>query len=258
MTLRGAPYPDGGTCQTQDIRGSLVVPVQKPFTPGMWAKTVLYNGFVVWLTERKHHPEFTRGTKFNQFGSMVSLAFAALFSLLVTSLNYYETSHRVVDITYDNLILICFLDCIREKLHSNLSRMTMVVWFFMALIITQSYTASLTTLLTHQRSLNQQYLTFKHQRNGEKVGCDVVQYLQDVLHFDPPTLSKYIQNRSIITVLVRELQLRHFLRFLTLKVFLAKYCNKFTTGPTTYHVGGFRFVSYLYWLTFKYINTYVT
>ncbi|XP_035846521.1 glutamate receptor 2.9-like [Helianthus annuus] len=38
-----------------------------------------------------------------------------------------------------------------DKLHSNLSRMVVVVWLFVALIITQSYTASFTSMLTAQR-----------------------------------------------------------------------------------------------------------
>lgn len=56
---------------------------KKPFSTWMWAATgaiVLYNGFVVWLIERKHHPEFTRGTKLNQVGSVISLSFTTLFS----------------------------------------------------------------------------------------------------------------------------------------------------------------------------------
>ncbi|XP_022029651.1 uncharacterized protein LOC110930616 isoform X2 [Helianthus annuus] len=39
-----------------------------------------------------------------------------------------------------------------DKLHSNFSRMVVVVWLFVALIITQSYTASFTSMLTAQRS----------------------------------------------------------------------------------------------------------
>ncbi|MFS7955532.1 putative ionotropic glutamate receptor [Helianthus anomalus] len=38
-----------------------------------------------------------------------------------------------------------------DKLHSNLSRMVVVVWLFVALIITQSDTASFTSMLTAQR-----------------------------------------------------------------------------------------------------------
>lgn len=55
---------------------------KKPFTTYLWVYTVIinvYNGFVVWLIERNHHPDF-RGTKWNQIGTMLSLSFTTLFS----------------------------------------------------------------------------------------------------------------------------------------------------------------------------------
>ncbi|KAL9454643.1 hypothetical protein AB3S75_010110 [Citrus x aurantiifolia] len=80
---------------------------KKPFTSLLWAargSIVLYNGFVVWLIERKNNEHLRKGSILNQAGTMVSFAFTTLFSLQ------------------------------GEKLHSNLSRMTMVVWLFAALL----------------------------------------------------------------------------------------------------------------------------
>ncbi|KAK9221625.1 hypothetical protein WN944_010052 [Citrus x changshan-huyou] len=189
---------------------------KKPFSTSMWAATgaiVLYNGFVVWLIERKHHPEFTRGTKLNQVGSMISLSFTTLFSL-----------HGA-------------------KLHSNLSRMTMIVWLFVALIITSSYTASLTSLLAHRRLIPiPDVETLK--RNGDKVGCDgnsfVLQYLVNVLHFDPRNIEPiFSENRHRQALTSGEIAAA-FLEVPYVKLFLAKNCKNFTTGPT-YSVGGFGF-----------------
>jgi hypothetical protein len=56
---------------------------QKPFTIYLWALTGVinvYNGFVVWLIERNHRPDF-RGSIQNQIGTMLSLSFTTLFSL---------------------------------------------------------------------------------------------------------------------------------------------------------------------------------
>ena len=56
---------------------------KKPFTTYMWVFTVvinIYNGFVVWLIERNHNPDF-RGSIWNQIGTMLTLAFTTLFSL---------------------------------------------------------------------------------------------------------------------------------------------------------------------------------
>ncbi|KAH9791247.1 glutamate receptor [Citrus sinensis] len=189
---------------------------KKPFSTSMWAATgaiVLYNGFVVWLIERKHHPEFTRGTKLNQVGSMISLSFTTLFS-----------QHGA-------------------KLHSNLSRMTMIVWLFVALIITSSYTASLTSLLAHRRLIPiPDVETLK--RNGDKVGCDgnsfVLQYLVNVLHFDPRNIEPiFSENRHRQALTSGEIAAA-FLEVPYVKLFLAKNCKNFTTGPT-YSVGGFGF-----------------
>ncbi|CAI9784240.1 unnamed protein product [Fraxinus pennsylvanica] len=92
----------------------------KPFTKATWFLTFfinVFNGFIVWSIERNYCSEL-RGPVLNQIGTLLWLAFATLFSLHV------------------------------EKLHSDLSRMTTVVWLFVALIIRQSYTASLSSVLT--------------------------------------------------------------------------------------------------------------
>lgn len=73
----------------------LIVPIQsmlpvqklifmKPFTKELWGlivATTIYNGFIVWLIERNHNPEFRSGTVWNQIGTLFSLAFTTLFTL---------------------------------------------------------------------------------------------------------------------------------------------------------------------------------
>lgn len=56
----------------------------KPFTNEMWGVLVaitIYNGFAVWLIERKHNDEFRPGTVWNQIGILFLLAFSTLFML---------------------------------------------------------------------------------------------------------------------------------------------------------------------------------
>ena len=68
---------------------------KKPFTTFMWIFTVVinvYNGFVVWLIERNHNPNF-RGNIWNQIGTMLTLAFTTLFSQqgnYISFLNYLD------------------------------------------------------------------------------------------------------------------------------------------------------------------------
>lgn len=136
---------------------------------------------------------------------------------------------------------------IGAKLHSNLSRMTMIVWLFVALIITSSYTASLTSLLAHRRLIPiPDVETLK--RNGDKVGCDgnsfVLQYLVTVLHFDPKNIEPIFSENRYRQALTSGEIAAAFLEAPYVKLFLAKNCKNFTTGPT-YSVGGFGFVSNL-------------
>ncbi|KAK1566805.1 hypothetical protein Q3G72_004454 [Acer saccharum] len=191
---------------------------KQPFTSGMWAATgamVLFNGFVVWLIERKHNPEFTRGTKLDQLGTMVSLSFTTLFSLQA------------------------------ERLHSNLSRMTMVVWLFVALVITQSYTASLTSLLTIQR-LDPSIVDVETlRRSGAKVGCDgdsfVVKYLETIGFNSHNIIRKYSED-DYPEALINGSIAAAFLEVPYVKVFLAKQCHHNFTAGEIIKVGGFGFV----------------
>lgn len=133
-----------------------------------------------------------------------------------------------------------------ERLHSNLSRMAMVVWLFVALVITQSFTASLTSLLTVQ-NLNQADITVESLiRNGAKVGCDggsfVVNYLQ-ILGFSPANIIKVDSGDEYPEALIRGDIAAAFLEVPYVKVFLARYCDGFTTSKQTFKIGGFGFVS---------------
>ncbi|KAH9742785.1 glutamate receptor [Citrus sinensis] len=158
---------------------------KKPFTSPLWAargSIVLYNGFVVWLIERKNNEHLRKGSILNQAGTMVSFAFTTLFSLQ------------------------------GEKLHSNLSRMTTVVWLFAALVNNCFYIEML-------------------RRIGAKVGCDgnsfVVKYLE-VLESQPHNVKKIFSEIDYPEALLRGDTAAAFHE--VPYVFLAKYCNGFITG----------------------------
>ncbi|KAM1001170.1 hypothetical protein FF1_007715 [Malus domestica] len=87
----------------------------------------------IWLIERNHCPEL-KGSIQNQIG--IWLAFNPLFSL-----NGKQVKQQFVA-DFNGPVAL------RNKLSSNLSRIAMVMWLFMALVITQTYTANLASLLT--------------------------------------------------------------------------------------------------------------
>ncbi|KAK2638881.1 hypothetical protein Ddye_026676 [Dipteronia dyeriana] len=189
----------------------------KPFTNSMWIITgviTIYNGFVVWLIERNHSTEL-RGSPLNQIGILIWLSFSTLFSL-----------HG-------------------EKLHSNLSRMAMVVWLFVALVITQTYTANLSSILTVKKLEatvnNIETLQRSNAMVGHCRGSYLAGYLVDVLHFNRNNIKKFTSaNKYAEALRTREIE-AIFLDVPIAKLFVAKYCKDFIVAGPTYKTGGFGF-----------------
>ncbi|KAF6175249.1 hypothetical protein GIB67_030467 [Kingdonia uniflora] len=191
----------------------------KPFTLPMWAFTGainIYNGFVVWLIERKDNKDLKEGSLYNQMGTLVWLAFVTLFSVQ------------------------------GERMHSNLSRVAMIVWLFVALIITQSYTASLSSMLTIHRLQTTEVTIESLKRNNDPVGCDgnsfVVDYLKVVLGFKEKNIVRIYSGDYYSEALESGEIAAAFLEAPYVKVLLAKYCNRFAVAKQSFKVGGFGFV----------------
>ncbi|KAJ9671514.1 hypothetical protein PVL29_025290 [Vitis rotundifolia] len=189
----------------------------KPFTRAMWILTTfinVYNRFVVWLIERNHCSEL-KGSLLNQIGTLLWLAFSTLFSL-----------HG-------------------EKLHSNLSRMAMVVWLFVALVITQSYTANLTSMLTVQQLeptvADIETLKSSNSMIGYCRGSFVSAYLKDVLGFNEKNITNYSSPEEYAKALKDEQIAAAFLEAPVAKLFLAKYCKSFIAAGPSYKVRGVGF-----------------
>ncbi|KAI4333608.1 hypothetical protein L6164_018392 [Bauhinia variegata] len=214
------PYTDPGVVMVvplQSKAGNRTWLFLKPFTKTMWVligAMVVYNGFVLWLMEKNHCPEL-KGSLLNQSGTMMWLAFTTLISL-----------HG-------------------DKLHSNLSRMTMVMWLFVALIITQSYTANLASMLTVERlepTINDvEQLRNSNAMVGYSRGSFLQTYLQKVLHFHPANLKYLNSSEEYAEALRRKEIAAFFLEVAVSKIFLAKYCKEFTQAGPMYKVGGLGF-----------------
>ncbi|CAG7895623.1 unnamed protein product [Brassica rapa] len=95
----------------------------KPLTPELWLTTAAFfvlTGIIVWLIEKPENTEF-QGTWSKQIGVIFWFGFSTLVY-----------AHR-------------------EKLKHNLSRFVVIVWVFAVLILTTSYTATLTSMMTVQQ-----------------------------------------------------------------------------------------------------------
>ncbi|WMV34960.1 hypothetical protein MTR67_028345 [Solanum verrucosum] len=192
----------------------------KPLKRELWMTTgafFVFIGFVVWVLEHRVNKEF-RGPKCKQVGMILWFSFSTLVF-----------AHR-------------------ERVTSNLTRFVLIVWVFVVLVLTSSYTASLTSMLTAQKL--QPTVTDLNDliKNGEYVGYQKGSFVKDVLkgmQFDSSkfrsysTLEEYNDALSRgsknggVGAIVDELPY--------LRLFLNKYCRKYTMVGPTYKTAGFGF-----------------
>ncbi|XP_022759820.1 glutamate receptor 2.9-like [Durio zibethinus] len=219
------PYTESGV--------SMIVPIRdnreknpwvflKPLTWDLWVASgcfFLFIGFVVWVLEHRINQDF-RGSPAHQVGTMIWF-----------SLSTIVFSHR-------------------ERVVSNLARFVIIIWCFVVLILIQSYTASLTSLLTIKQlqptvtDINE--LLKRRESVGYRDGSFVEGILMD-LKFHKFQLKKYKSPDELdelftkgsanggISAALDEVPL--------IELFLAKYCGKYTMVEPTFKTAGFGFVS---------------
>lgn len=124
--------------------------------------------------------------------------------------------------------------------------MAAVVWLFVALIITQSYTASLTRMLTIRKLEPKVSDIETLQTNNALVGHTrgfYAKYLEEVLGFNSKNLKSFSSQQEYAEALKRGEIAAGFMNTSHLKLFLAKYCMNFVVAGPSYKVGGQGFVS---------------
>ncbi|KAF5461793.1 hypothetical protein F2P56_017862 [Juglans regia] len=200
----------------------------KPLSLDLWVTTFaafVFTGLVIWVLEHRINGEF-RGPPDQHLGMIFWFSFSTLVFAHNNSL--MEPG---------------------EKLLSNWSRFVMIVWIFLVLILTQSYTASLASMLTVQR-LQPTFVDVKEiKKNGYFVGYQKNSYVEGLLikqlnfhrsKLKPfstheeyhEALSKGTQNGGVAAV---------FDEIPYIKLFLAKYCSRYTMVGPTYKSDGFGF-----------------
>ncbi|OIT19159.1 PREDICTED: glutamate receptor 2.9-like [Nicotiana attenuata] len=193
----------------------------KPLKSELWVTTgafFVFIGFVVWVLEHRVNKDF-RGPKRKQVG----MVFWFSFSTLVFA-------HK-------------------ERVTSNLTRFVVIVWVFVVLVLTSSYTASLTSMLTVQQL--QPTITDLNDliKNGEYVGYQKGSFVEDILKRMKFESSKFRSYSTLedyndalsrgsknggVGAIVDELPY--------LRLFLNKYCRKYVMVGPTYKTAGFGFV----------------
>lgn len=140
-----------------------------------------------------------------------------------------------------------------ERVISNLARFVISIWVFVVLILTQSYTASLTSLLTAQQLQATVTNVTQLIKNGDNVGYLQGSFVYGILKglgfndshlkvFESPEdlhakFSNYPSARDGVAAAFDETPY--------IKLFLRKYCSKYTLVDPTFKADGFGFVSNL-------------
>ncbi|GJN00710.1 hypothetical protein PR202_ga17908 [Eleusine coracana subsp. coracana] len=217
------PFTDTGLSMIvvlkKETSGSMWIFLQ-PLTSTLWIVSLVFfffTGFVVWVIEHRINPEFY-GMPSQQFGIIFYFAFSTLVF-----------SHK-------------------EKLESNLSRFVVIIWVFVVLILTSSYTASLTSMLTVQRLQPTVNSVQDLLRNGDYVGYQrgsTVGYWLEEMGFHRKNLLGYDTVEEYADALQKGSEnggvSAIFDEIPYLKIFLAKYCEGYTMVGPTYRLGGFGF-----------------
>ncbi|XP_075506077.1 glutamate receptor 2.2-like [Primulina tabacum] len=218
---------------------SMVVPIKedtsknawvfvKPLTWELWLTSFcsfVFIGFLIWILEHRINEDF-RGPPWYQVG----MIFWFSFSTMVFS---HSKSY-------------CFVE---ERVISNLARFVLIIWFLVVLILTQSYTASLASMLTVQKLqpkvTDVNMLLENKDYVGYNKGSFILEYLKHlnfndsrIVEFNSPEemdrlLSKGSENGGIAAA---------FHEIPYIKLFLSKYCLKYIMVDPTYKAGGFGFV----------------
>lgn len=245
------PYTESGV--------SMVVPVKKNNSTGMWIflrpltldlwlaifSVFVLTGFMLWVIERSNNEEFP-GTPFQQLGTIFYFVFSTLsfshgknaastfFSLIGCPLNVYDIDSA-------------------ERLTSNLSRFGVIVFSFVVLVLTSSYTASLTSTLTAQQL--QPTVTNVDQllATGAFIGYQDGSYVAGMLKkmgIHESKLRNYSTSDQYAEALAKGSARGGvdavFDEIPYLKLFLHQHPDDFTMVGPTYKTDGFGFVSFLH------------
>ncbi|KAA8515171.1 hypothetical protein F0562_018350 [Nyssa sinensis] len=198
------------------------------FAVELWvaiAAISIYIMFLVWFFEHRSNPEFN-GPWNDQLGNALWFTFSSVFFSQ------------------------------REHIQYNYTRMVVVVWLFVVLILTQSYGARLTSMLTVSRlQTNVEQLRKTNVKVGYFGTTYIREYLQKALQFKFENIQEMnvvydlsvFENHGGISAA--------FVEAPYAKVVVNEYCKKYAIIGPTYRFGRFGFVSKM--KNFQFLETWI-
>uniref|UniRef100_A0A1D1Y7C4 Glutamate receptor n=1 Tax=Anthurium amnicola TaxID=1678845 RepID=A0A1D1Y7C4_9ARAE len=193
----------------------------KPLTVDLWLISMVfffYTGIVVWVIEHRISEEF-RGPVPRQLGVIFYFSFSTLVF-----------AHK-------------------ERIESNLSKLVVIMWLFVVLILTSSYTASLTSMLTVQKLQPTVTSVQQLQKDGDYVGFHQGSFMDGLLielGFDRSKLRPLDMPDDYVDALAKGTSnggvaaIFHEVPYI--KLFLSQHCTGYTMVGLTQKTAGFGFV----------------
>ncbi|KAL7594815.1 hypothetical protein Lser_V15G30828 [Lactuca serriola] len=192
----------------------------RPLETKLWitiGALFMYTGVVVWVIEHRVNKEF-RGPPHQQIGLVFWFSFSTLFFAQ------------------------------KEKMVCNLSRFVVMVWLFVVLVLTSSYTASFASMLTVQKLQPTVTNIYELIARGENVGYQDGSYVRDMLKdmgFPSSKLKNYSSFQEYADALSNGSKNNGVAAIVDdvpyLKMLMAKNCNKYLMVGPTYKSAGFGF-----------------
>ncbi|KAI5679871.1 hypothetical protein M9H77_01098 [Catharanthus roseus] len=208
------PYTDLGVGTITRRENNDIWIFSKPLQTKLWLTSAAFFvllGLVVWIIEHGNNMEF-QGSVTHQIGTILWFGFSTLVY-----------AHR-------------------EKLTSNLSRFVVILWLFVVLILTSSYTATLSSMLTVQQIQLASVRQYIGVQNGSFLGGIV----SSNLNFKDDRLQQYTSAEEYADALSRGSKKGGVSAIVDeipyIKVFLAKYGAHYAMVSSTLSTNGFGFV----------------
>ena len=230
----------------------------KPLTRDLWVTSFLFFvfiAFVVWVLEHRINEDF-RGSASDQAGTSFWFSFSTMVFAQRNLPSLVNSTSAVVLALhiYKNQIDFMFIFT-GERMVSNLSRAVIIIWCFVVLILTQSYTASLTSLLTVEQLKPTVTDVRELIKKGEYVGYQKGSFILGILldlGFDKSKLMVYSSPEECHHLFSKGSGnggiAAAFDELAYIKLILSRYCSKYTMIDPKFKTGGFGFVSSLSYL----------
>ncbi|XP_021832746.1 glutamate receptor 2.1-like [Prunus avium] len=219
------PYSESGVwmvVKVKDNERKNIWIFLKPLSWDLWLTSTgafIFTGVVVWILEHRINTEFGDGSRKQQLATTLWFSFSTLVF-----------AHK-------------------EKVVSNWTRFVLIIWIFVVLILTQSYTASLASLLTVDKLQPAVVDVNALRQTGAFVGYHKNSFVKELLisqlQFEEKKLKPYSSPEEFHQALSKESKNGGvdaiFDESPYLKNFLANYCSRYIVVGPTYRIDGFGF-----------------